>query len=143
WAGSDRILMPSDWRTGIEHESNGRSGAESRSLNTAYLMPAWYMDMSHGRRLAFTPRVNYYIDKNENRDIQRYRGYVDWMARYGREGGLIISGLYREGTAGYATGQIDLTYPISERIFARTGSFLHLQLFSGYGETLLDYNRHH
>ncbi|MDP2246926.1 MAG: phospholipase A, partial [Nitrosomonadales bacterium] len=57
------------------------------------------------------------------------------------EDGLILNGLYREGTGGYATGQLDISYPISERIFARTGSFVHLQLFSGYGETLLDYDR--
>ena len=87
------------------------------------------------------PKLYDYLDKSDNDDIQRYRGYADWVVRYGREDGLIVNGLYRQGTAGYASGQLDLSYPLSTRIFARTGTFVHLQLFSGYGETLLDYNR--
>lgn len=141
WAGSDKFLFPDEWRAGVEHESNGRSDGDSRSLDTAFVSPSWHIDLPSSRRFSFMPKVYTYIDKNENNDIQRYRGYVDWVARFGREDGLIINGLYREGTAGYATGQLDISYPISERIFARTGSFVHLQLFSGYGETLLDYDQ--
>lgn len=141
WAGSDKFLFPDEWRAGVEHESNGRSNTESRSIDTAFISPAWHIDLPNSRRFSFLPKIYTYIDKNENNDIQRYRGYVDWMARFGREDGLMLSGLYRQGTAGYATGQLDISYPISERIFARTGSFVHLQLFSGYGETLLDYDQ--
>jgi len=141
WAGSDKFLFPDEWRAGVEHESNGRSDVDSRSIDTAYISPSWHVDLPSSRRFSFMPKIYSYIDKNENNDIQRYRGYVDWVARFGREDGLIINGLYREGTAGYATGQLDISYPISERIFARTGSFVHLQLFSGYGETLLDYDQ--
>jgi phospholipase A1 len=140
WAGSDKFLLPDEWRVGVEHESNGRSDLDSRAIDTAYLIPSWHTDMANGRRFSFMPKIYHYIDKNENRDIQRYRGYVDWVARYGREDGLVLNGLYRQGTGGYATGQLDVSYPISERIFARTGSFVYLQLFSGYGETLLDYD---
>ncbi len=141
WAGSDEFLLPDEWRVGVEHESNGRSDLDSRAIDTAYLVPSWHLDLANGRRFSFMPKIYHYIDKDENPDIQRYRGYVDWAARYGREDGLVLHGLYRQGTGGYATGQLDISYPISERIFARTGSFVHLQLFSGYGETLLDYDR--
>jgi phospholipase A1 len=141
WAGSDKAWLPNDWRAGLEHESNGQSGADSRSLNIAYLKPIWHMDLDHGKRLSFLPKIYHYIDKSDNDDIQRYRGYADWILRYGREDGLIVNGMYRQGTAGYASGQVDLSYPLSTRIFARTGTFVHLQLFSGYGETLLDYDR--
>ncbi len=54
---------------------------------------------------------------------------------------LLLGGLYRLGTGGYSASQLDISYPISDRIFARTGAFLHLQLLSGYGETLLDFNK--
>jgi phospholipase A1 len=141
WAGSGKDWLPSDWRAGLEHESNGQSGADSRSINIAYLKPIWHMDLDHGKRLTFLPKIYHYIDKSDNDDIQRYRGYADWTLRYGREDGLIVHGMYRQGTAGYASGQLDLSYPLSTRIFARTGTFVHLQLFSGYGETLLDYDR--
>jgi phospholipase A1 len=140
WAGSEHLSFPSEWRAGIEHESNGRSEQESRSIDMLYLTPVWHWDFANSRRLTFAPKIVHYMDKHENRDIQRYRGYVDWNLRYGREDGLMWHGLYRQGTGGYASGQVDVSYPISERIFARTGSFVHLQLFSGYGETLLEYN---
>lgn len=140
-AGSDKFFLPDEWRVGAEHESNGRSNLESRAIDTAYVTPSWHTDLPNGKRFSFMPKIYHYIDKDENDDIQRYRGFVDWVARYGREDGLIVNGLYRQGTGGYATGQLDVSYPISERIFARTGSFVHLQLFSGYGETLIDYDR--
>jgi phospholipase A1 len=141
WAGSESLPLPTEWRAGLEHESNGRSDADSRSIDTVYLTPVWHWDMPHSKRLTFSPKIYHYLDKHENNDIQRYRGYVDWNLRYGREDGLMWRGLYRQGTAGYASGQLDVSYPISERIFARTGSFVHLQVFSGYGETLLEYDR--
>jgi outer membrane phospholipase A len=53
----------------------------------------------------------------------------------------VLGGLYRLGTGGYSSGQLDASYPISDKIFARTGTFLHLQLLTGYGETLLDFDK--
>lgn len=141
WVGSGRNLFPDEWRVGAEHESNGQSGEDSRSLNTAFIRPTWNFDIANGRRLSFFPKFQLYLNKNENSDIQSYRGYVDWQLRYGFEDGLMLGGLYRLGTGGYSTGQLDMSYPISDRIFGRTGAFLHLQLLSGYGETLLDFNK--
>jgi phospholipase A1/A2 len=141
WVGSGRNLMPDEWRFGAEHESNGQAESVSRSLNTLFVRPTWSFDVTNGRRLSFLPKIQDYLDKSGNSDIQRYRGYVDWQLRYGREDGLIVDGLYRLGTAGYSSGQLDVSYPFSNRIFARTGAFVHLQLLSGYGETLLDFNK--
>jgi len=139
--GRDQTWWPEQYDLGLEHESNGQGGKDSRAINTAYVRPTWNWDLDNGKRLTFYPKIYGYLTKRENEDIQKYRGYVDWQMRYGREDGLIVNALYRQGTGGYATGQLDFSYPLSERIFARTGAFLHLQLFSGYGETLLDYNR--
>jgi outer membrane phospholipase A len=141
WVGSGRGVLPDEWRVGAEHESNGQPGISSRSLNTTFIRPTWNFDMTNGQRLSFYPKFQYYLNKEENSDIQRYRGYVDWQLRYGREDGLVLGGLYRLGTGGYSAGQLDLSYPISDRIFARTGAFLHFQLLSGYGETLLDFDK--
>jgi phospholipase A1 len=139
--GNSRDWLPDEYHVGLEHESNGQSGNESRSINIGYLRPVWHWDLENGRRLTFYPKIYDYLEKDDNDDINAYRGYVDWQLRYGREDGLIINALYRQGTQGYSTGQLDFSYPLSERIFARTGAFAHLQIFSGYGETLLDYNR--
>lgn len=141
--GRGNDFWPDEYRIGLEHESNGQGGDESRSINIGYVRPIWHFDLDNGKRLTFHPRIYGYLDKNENPDIDEYRGYVDWQMRYGREDGLIVNALYRQGTEGYVTGQLDFSYPLSERIFARTGAFAHVQIFSGYGETLVDYNREH
>jgi outer membrane phospholipase A len=141
--GRDHDWRPEEYRFGLEHESNGQGGEDSRAINIAYVRPTWNFDLDNGKRLSFFPKIYGYLTRKENEDIQQYRGYVDWQMRYGREDGLIVNGLYRQGTGGYMTGQLDFSYPLSERIFARTGAFVHLQLFSGYGETLIDYNREH
>ena len=140
--GSGQGIRPDEWRLGLEHESNGRDGIDSRSMNIAFVKPSWHLDLTGGRRLTLSPKFYHYLEKSDNADIHRYRGYVDWQARYGREDGAILSGMYRQGTDGYASGQLDLSYPISDKLFGRTGTFVHLQLFDGYGETLIDYNRH-
>jgi len=133
--------MPLQWRVGAEYESNGQRRLQSRSLNTLFVQTSWNFDLANGKRLTFFPRIYQYADKGENPDIKQYRGYVDWKMRYGREDGLIFSALYRHGTGGYSAAQLDLSYAISDRIFGRIGSFVHLQLLSGYGETLLDFNK--
>jgi outer membrane phospholipase A len=141
WIGSGRNILPAEWRFGIEHESNGQGEPVSRSLNTVFVRPTWNFDLPNGRLLSLSPKIQDYLDKSGNSDIQRYRGYIDWQFRYGREDGLVLGGLYRLGTAGYSSSQLDISYPISDRIFARTGAFVHMQLLSGYGETLLDFNK--
>lgn len=139
--GSGRDIRPAEWRMGVEHESNGRDATDSRSINIAFVRPTWNFDLANGKRLSFLPKIYHYIEKTDNSDIHRYRGYVDWQVRYGREDGAILTGLYRQGSGGYASGQVDLSYPISDKLFGRNGTFIHFQLFDGYGETLIDYNR--
>ena len=135
--------MPRYLRAGFEHESNGREGANSRSVNLAYVQPAWRADFDDGNSLIFAPRFYGYLDKVENADIARYRGYADWLLRYGDESEWVVSGRVRVGTAGHSSTQFDLSVPFRKPLFARTGGFIHLQLFNGYGETLLDYNQRH
>lgn len=141
WEESGKGFNPSSWKFGLEHESNGRDGDDSRSMNIAFVQPFWTVDHSGGKKFTFMPRIYQYIEKSDNRDMHHYRGYIDWLVRYGRDDAAILTGMYRQGTDGYAMGQLDLSYPISDKIFGRTGTFLHLQLLGGYGETLIDYNR--
>ncbi len=141
WAESGNGYNPNSWKFGLEHESNGRDEEDSRSLNIAFVQPFWNIDFASGSKLTLMPRIYHYIEKEDNRDIHHFRGNADWMARYGKEDKGILTALYRQGTDGYAFGQLDFSYPVSDKLFGRTGSFLHLQLMGGYGETLLDYNR--
>lgn len=128
-------------RLGLEHESNGRSGTDSRSINTAFVQPVWRWKLADARAFSFEPRFQAYLEKGENPDIQKYRGHVDWRARLGREDGLIFTGNLRTGTAGRGSVQLDASYPLRDELFGRIGGYLHLQYFNGYGEDILGYNQ--
>ncbi len=133
-------------RAGFEHESNGRNGRDSRSLNILFARPTWRYDMDGGRFVELRPRFFVYQDKAENPDIQRYRGYADWYGRIGDRvfGQDVQLGLMvRRGTANFGSAQLDLTWrlPGTSRRQADEGVFFTVQYFNGYGETLLDYNR--
>lgn len=134
--------LPQTWKAGYEHESNGKEDEDSRSIDTLFFEPKWQKEFADGSVLSFNPRIRAYLDKDENPDIQRYRGFVNWAAQYGRDDGWKYSVNYLQGTAGYATAQIDASYPLGTEVFSNIGSFIHFQYFSGYGETLLNYNDH-
>lgn len=138
--GRGGAWRPSYLRGGYEHESNGRDGARSRSIDTLFLQPAWRTDFADGRTLFFAPKFYAYLDRDDNRDIARYRGHADWVLRYGDERSWVVSARLRRGTAGHGSGQVDLSLPLRDPLFARVGGFLHVQLLSGHGETLLDYD---
>lgn len=133
-------LTPDLLRGGYEHESNGKDGTSSRSIDTLFVLPVWRTEFSNGHTLIFAPKLYGYLDKEDNPDIHRYRGYVDWKLRYGREDDWVLATQLRRGTSGHGSAQIDLSWPLRRPLFARTGGFLHFQLFKGYGESLLDYN---
>lgn len=142
WQGATagKGLMPDLLRAGYEHESNGKDGANSRSIDTLFAQPVWRTEFADGRALIFAPKVYAYLEKSDNPDIQRYRGYANWNIRYGLEDSWLLTTQLRSGTSGHGSAQLDLSWPLRRPLFTRTGGFLHLQLFKGYGESLLDYN---
>jgi outer membrane phospholipase A len=140
WQRADDKTWIDALRAGYEHESNGKDGASSRTIDTLFLRPEWVWTLADGNRIEFTPKVYGYLDKEDNADIQRYRGYVDWRLRYGdRE--RIWSAMARLGTAG--KGSLTLDYSQRTRVLGigPLSGYFHAQLFAGYGETILDYNR--
>lgn len=142
WQGKmeGRAWLPQTWKAGYEHESNGEEDEESRSIDTLFFEPKWQKEFAGGNVLTFNPRIRAYLDKDENPDIHRYRGYVNWAMQYGKDDGWKFSAQYLQGTAGYATAQIDASYPLGTEVFSNIGSFIHFQYFTGYGETLLNYD---
>lgn len=131
------------FRAGYEHESNGRDGERSRSLDTLFGLVDWRYDLG-GSYLAVTPKLWRYVDKDENPDIHRYRGYGEIALRFGRDDGWLANLRVRGPvTGGRHSSQLDLSYPLTRRILSDTAAYLHFQVFHGVGETLLDYNRSH
>lgn len=135
---SDRRIL----QAGLEHESNGKDGDKSRSINTAFARLDWRTAVDEdGHYFGVIPKVWAYLEKEDNPDIQRYRGYGELALRYGKDEGWVGQVALRRGTGGRGSTQADLSHPLSTRILSDTGAFLHFQYFDGYGETLLDYNQ--
>lgn len=131
-----------DLQASLKHESNGKGGADSRSLNIAYFRPTLTLGRDDGLQLILQPRVWTYLgDLSDNPDVVDYRGYADLRAILGWKRGLQLSALGRMGRDGnHRALQLDLTYPMM-RIFGSFSLYLDVQYFTGYGESLLGYNR--
>lgn len=131
------------WQAAFQHESNGRDGPGSRSMNYFYFRPMLAWGDLDGWRLLLRPKFIAYAGDvgDENSDIRRYRGYGEMRAVISKGNRLAVSLLGRMGS-GFDKGslQVDVSYPT----LFMTGNFamyLQLQYWTGYGETLLDYNR--
>ena len=139
--------QPANWiqldlQGGLEHESNGKGGTDSRSLNFAYFQPRLTIGRDDGLQLALQPRVWTYIgDLSDNPDIADYIGYASLRTVVGWKRGLQLSALGQMGNgANRGSVQLDLTYP-TMRFFGSFSLYLDVQYFNGYGESLLGYNQ--
>lgn len=122
---------------GIAHESNGLSDPLSRSWNRVYVAAAVEHD-----DLSLLLRLNQRVLRDgpgDNPDLTDYIGRADLVANW--MPGLATAMLtWRATFHSLARGslQLDLTYPFNGAQPA--GLRWQLQLFHGYGETLIDYN---
>lgn len=127
-------------RTGYEHESNGRDDPESRSIDTFIFWPFWSSEQ-HTRSLTIAPKFYGYFSKGEfNEDIADYRGYMDLLIRYGSEDDWLVSTTIRRAGENRNMVQLDVSFPVRKNIFYRSGGYIYVQLFHGYGESLITYN---
>jgi len=116
---------------GLSHQSNGGTGSDSRGWNRTYAQGGWEWD-----RLSVLARLWYRIPEkageDDNPDIKDYLGNGDLLMRYQTAGGYVSSLLVRRKYV-----QLDWATPLMDILGAAR---LHVQLSSGYGETLIDYN---
>lgn len=134
-------------RFGYVHESNGRGGLQSRSWNRLYLSTLW----QHGN--LFTAlrawyrlpedRKTYPLDPDgdDNPDITDYLGYGDlsFSYIYGKhQVDLMLRNNLHLNGENRGAAALDWSYPLPYT----EHSFWYVKLFSGYGESLIDYNRY-
>ena len=144
WLGQSRF----DFQAGVQHESNGKDGLDSRSINIVYIRPifTWGDDGTRGSRdffLTFAPRLwSYWGDTDENPDIYRYRGYGDLKVIAGWRSGMQAAATVRMGND-FDKGSLllDLSYPLRGISSRNLDLYLHAQLFTGIGESLLEYDQ--
>lgn len=118
---------------GVNHQSNGRANPYSRSWNR--IMGQVGLESDEGDfavLLRGWQRMNESADKDDNPDITHYLGHADvqFLWRAGRNG----FGVNLRGTPSHAAAKVDWSYQLHGGLRA------YVQLFSGYGESLIDYN---
>lgn len=122
---------------GAVHHSNGESDPLSRSWNRVYLMGGAEWD-----RLTVVPRIwgrvlkkDDDIKPDDNPDILDYYGYGDVKFLYQLKSGSNLTGLVRfNPKTGKGAVQMDYVRPLGKGISG------YVQLFHGYGQSLIDYN---
>jgi phospholipase A1 len=132
----DQRLLGFDVRLlnfGIVHQSNGRSAGLSRSWNRAYAQ----VGAERGRFALLARgwmRIKESSGEDDNPDITDYLGHGDIVASYaiGRHQ-LSLLGRYAFDT-GHGGVEASWSFPLARRVRG------YAQVFSGYGESLIDYN---
>ena len=94
----NRVIRRLSLAAGLEHESNGRDGDQSRSINTVFVKPTFYLGDMTNWHWSVSPKLYYYIEKNDNSDIASYRGYMDLKLAYGKPDSWEFATTLRKGT---------------------------------------------
>lgn len=125
----------------FKHESNGRDGPVSRSLNVLYARPVFAFGQLDGWHLLVIPEVFAYVGTLEdNTDIEDYRGNGKLSLVLGRnDGPSLMATLWAGKEFQHGTVQLDLTVPIRTRLLDFE-TYLLVQYFNGFGESLLSYD---
>lgn len=134
------------WRfagLGLVHQSNGQSLPLSRSWNRVYLMAGGELDDRWSLQARLWRRLPERDDADDNPHIQQFvgRGEVRlaWQVHPKHTLGLTLRHALRSGGKGSA--RLEWLRTLGEGPDGRSSNLrLHAQLFSGYGDSLVDYN---
>ena len=131
------------FQAGLRHESNGRDGVASRSLNIAYIRPAMAFGRLDSWNLVLAPRLFAYVgDVVNNPDIADYRGCGEITAIFGKNDRLALSVTGRLGQGAHKGSlQVDLTLPVRFDKLFDFATYVLIQYWNGYGESLREYDR--
>ncbi|WP_300536119.1 phospholipase A [Sphingosinicella sp.] len=127
-------------QAGVRHQSNGEDGADSRSFNTLYVEPSVGFGLGNGWTLTAAPRIWAYVGSKEgNERIARYRGYTGLTLDLKQTDGLgIRADIQGNIEGGRGSAEVDVSYSL--RQWTGLNLYLYSQLYTGYGEALIDYD---
>ncbi len=121
---------------GVAHQSNGRAQPLSRSWNRVIFQFGW----EKGNWMVVARpwfRIQEPDAVDDNPGIENYIGRGDLVVSYNYKGNQFsFTGRHslRLGDANHGSAQIDWAMPIRGNLKG------HLQIFNGYGESMIDYN---
>lgn len=126
---------------GYVHQSNGRTGSFSRSWNRTYVQGGWESDTLSALVRGWY-RIPETADQDDNPDIGDYIGRAEINVRWAPVDGSQLLGLTLRNNLRSDQNrsfiQVDWATPVK----INQSTKLHVQITSGYGESLIDYNYH-
>ena len=123
-------------KIGFEHESNGRGGVQERSWNrvtSSFMFQYGYL-FSELKLWYRVDNLNH-KSRDYNPELVDYMGYghLKFIVPYKKH---LFDVLFRYNFDNNGAVEANYSYPI----FGRDDVFVYLKGFSGYGESLIDYN---
>ncbi|WP_409158676.1 phospholipase A [Pectobacterium sp. B2J-2] len=120
-----------DVEVGFNHQSNGRSEPTSRSWNRAY---ARLMAQNGNWQVDVKPWIRFSDSQDDNPDITKYMGHYRLRVGYVWGDSVFSAEGRYNWNSGYGGGELGWSYPLTRHVRFYT------KVFSGYGESLIDYN---
>jgi len=125
-------------KIGISHQSNGRSGSLSRSWNRIYASFGFEKE-SFVFVIKIWNRFNERPESDDNPDIADYMGHGEFRVIYKKDRQTFNFMSRNNIESGFDKGATELSwsFPIGKRKDLRG----YVQVFTGYGESLIDYDQ--
>jgi phospholipase A1 len=142
--------LPAGWRVrysgaGIVHQSNGQALPLSRSWNRAYLMLGAEKDNVARIQARIWKRLHESSNSDDNPGISDYIGRAELQGYWDVDKRNTVGATLRHSLRSAGNGSARLEWLRTLGQGAANGPVndlrLHVQLFNGYGDSLLDYNR--
>ena len=140
--------LPFGWRwrysgVGLAHQSNGQSDPLSRSWNRYYLMTGFELPNRVTVDARAWKRMKESADKDNNPHIQDYIGRAElrlgWNVNQNNFLGLTARGSLNGH--GKGSGRLEWMRTLGDGwLGGKSNLRLHAMLFTGYGDSLIDYN---
>ncbi|WP_442867350.1 phospholipase A [Acidovorax sp. GBBC 1281] len=141
--------LPFGWRwrysgIGLVHQSNGQSLPLSRSWNRVYLMTGMELDNRWSVNARLWKRLSESADSDDNPGISDYIGrgelQVNW--NYDRDNTVGVTVRHSLASTPRGSARIEWLQNLGKGLGGSKSNLrLHTALFSGYGDSMIDYNR--
>lgn len=140
------LRISGDWQlrymgVGAAHHSNGESDPLSRSWNRIYLMAGAELDDRFQINGRLWKRISEDVEYDDNPDIVDYIGRAEITGRWNYDLRNTFDATLRNNLRKDGRGSLRLEWFRTIGDTENSNLRLHAQLFHGYGDTLIEYDR--
>ena len=141
--------LPFGWKwrysgIGLVHQSNGQSKPLSRSWNRAYLMTGIELDNRFSVNARIWKRIPESSGSDDNPGISDYigRGELSLLWNVNKDNTLGATVRHTLASSDRGSVRVEWLQALGTGLFGSKSNLrLHTSLFSGYGDSMIDYNR--